>query len=85
MSRRGNCYDNAVAESFFPRLKKERIKKRIYKNQGLANADASDYIDSFYNPARPHRHSGGISPEDFEAREKANWRRVHEKLELPTA
>src|ERR1700688_2306848 len=33
MSRRGNCYDNAVAESFFPRLKKERIKKRIYKNQ----------------------------------------------------
>ena len=71
MSRRGNCYDNAVAESFFASLKKERIKKRIYKNRGLANADVSDYIDSFYNPARRHRHLGGISPEDFEAHEQA--------------
>jgi putative transposase len=72
MSRRGNCYDNAVAESFFASLKKERIKKRIYKNRGLANADVSDYIDSFYNPARRHRHLGGLSPESFEAREKAS-------------
>jgi len=62
MSRRGNCWDNAVAESFFSSLKKERIKKRIYKNRELANADISDYIESFYNPSRRHKHLGGVSP-----------------------
>lgn len=41
MSRRGNCWDNAVAESFFGSLKKERIKKRIYKNREIASADIS--------------------------------------------
>ena len=67
MSRRGNCWDNAVAESFFSSLKKERIKKRIYKNRQLAIADISDYIDSFYNRTRRHQHSGGVSPDEFEA------------------
>ncbi len=70
MSRRGNCWDNAVAESFFASLKKERIKKRIYKNRELATADVSDYIESFYNRARRHRHLGGVSPEAFEASAK---------------
>jgi putative transposase len=67
MSRRGNCWDNAVAESFFASLKKERIRKRIYKNRELALADLSDYIHSFYNPTRRHFHLGGVSPEAFEA------------------
>ncbi len=49
MSRRGNCWDNAVAESFFSSLKKERIKKRIYKTRDLARADIFDYIEVFYN------------------------------------
>lgn len=44
MSRRGNCLDNAVAESFFSSLKKERIRKRIYKSRALARADIFDYI-----------------------------------------
>ena len=66
MSRRGNCWDNAVAESFFGSLKKERIKKRIYKNRDLATADISDYIGSFYNPVRRHQHLGGVSPEAYE-------------------
>ena len=66
MSRRGNCWDNAVAESFFGSLKKERIKKRIYKNRDVATADVSDYIESFYNPERRHQHLGGVSPEVFE-------------------
>ena len=61
MSRRGTCWDNTVAESFFSSLKKERIKKRIYKNRDLANADISDYIDSFYNRSRRHKHLGGVS------------------------
>jgi len=48
MSRKGNCWDNAVAESFFSSVKKERIKKQIYKNRELALNDVADYIDRFY-------------------------------------
>ena len=70
MSRRGNCWDNAVAESFFSSLKKERIKKRIYKNRDLATNDILDYIELFYNPIRRHQHLGGVSPEEFEAAAK---------------
>ncbi|MDY4370124.1 IS3 family transposase [Pectobacterium brasiliense] len=66
MSRRGNCWDNAVAESFFSSLKKERIRKRIYKTWDLARADIFDYIEVFYNRARRHSHLGGVSPEAFE-------------------
>jgi putative transposase len=70
MSRKGNCWDNAVAESFFSSLKKERIKKLIYKNRELATADIEDYIVAFYNAARRHSHLGGLSPEQFEAAHK---------------
>ena len=66
MSRRGNCWDNAVAESFFSSLKKERIRKRIYKTRELARADIFDYIEVFYNRIRRHSHLGGVSPEAFE-------------------
>lgn len=66
MSRRGNCQDNAVAESFFSSLKKVRIRKRIYKIRHLARAVIFDYIDVFYNRARCHNHLGGVSPEAFE-------------------
>jgi putative transposase len=76
MSRRGNCWDNAVAESFFSSLKKERIKKRIYKNREIAHADISEYIESFYNRTRRHSHLGGVSPEDFETAGRRR-RRVH--------
>jgi putative transposase len=66
MSRRGNCWDNAVAESFFSSLKKERIQKRIYKTRDLARADVFDYIEVFYNRNRRHSHLGGVSPDAFE-------------------
>jgi putative transposase len=62
MSRRGNCWDNAVVESFFSSLKKERI----YKTRELARADVFDYIEVFYNRQRRHSHLGGVSPEAFE-------------------
>jgi putative transposase len=77
MSRRGNCWDNAVAESFFASLKKELVKKRIYKNRELVAKEVSDYIESIYNRTRRHRHVGGVSPEDFEARAKRTLRCVH--------
>jgi len=61
MSRRGNCWDNAVAEAFFSNLKKDRIKKRIYKTLEMAKADVFDYIEVFYNRTRRHSHLGGLS------------------------
>lgn len=66
MSRRGNCYDNAVAESFFQLLKRERIKRRTYKNREDARRDIFDYIEMFYNPVRRHGHVGNLSPVEFE-------------------
>jgi putative transposase len=66
MSRRGNCWDNAVAESFFSSLKKERVRRKIYPTKEEAKADLFDYIEMFYNPRRRHSHIGGVSPEAFE-------------------
>jgi len=66
MSRRGNCWDNAVAESFFGSLKKERVRKKIYQTMDEARNDLFDYIEMFYNPRRRHSYLGGVSPEAFE-------------------
>ena len=77
MSRKANCWDNAVAESFFGSLKKERIKKRIYKDRELAKADVADYVDAFYNPTRRHRHLGGLSPDQFEAAHRSRRKGLH--------
>lgn len=77
MSRKGNCWDNAVAESFFGSLKKERIKKQIYKNRELAAADVADYIVAFYNRSRRHGHLGGVSPDQFEEAHKVRRQCVH--------
>ena len=66
MSRRGNCHDNAVAESFFSLLKGERIKNKIYKTRSEARSEIFDYIGFFYNPKRRHGNNGGISPIAFE-------------------
>jgi putative transposase len=60
------AYDTAVAGCFFSSLKKERIRKRIYKTRGLARADVFDCIEAFYNRTRRHSHLGGTSPEAFE-------------------
>lgn len=57
----------ALAESFFSRLNKERIRKRIYKTRGTARADVFDNIEAFYNRAFRHSHLDGISPEAFES------------------
>ena len=77
MSRRGNCWDNAVAESFFSSLKKERIKKRIYADRATAVEDMAEYIEQFYNPVRRHSYLGGVSPEEFEAVNRRSRTRVH--------
>lgn len=66
MSRRGNCHDNAVAESFFQLLKRERIKRKIYVDREEARRDVFDYIEMFYNPKRRHSFNDGLSPVEFE-------------------
>ena len=66
MSRKGNCHDNAVAESFFSLLKTERIKRKIYNTRAEARADIFNYIELYYNPVRRHGNNGGISPAEFE-------------------
>ena len=66
MSRRGNCYDNAVAESFFHLLKSERIRRKTYATREEARQDVFNYIELFYNPKRKHGKNGMLSPIDFE-------------------
>lgn len=67
MSRCGNCWDNAVAESFFSSLKRGRIKERVYKTRDTARKDVFDYTETFYNRCRRHSYLGGASPKAFEA------------------
>ncbi len=66
MSRRGNCWDNSVAESFFSSLKKERVRSRVYASREEARSDVFDYIEVFYNRQRRHGHMGGLVPMMFE-------------------
>jgi len=62
--------DNAVAESFFNLLKRERIRRRTYKTREDARQDVFDYIEMFYNPKRKHARNGMLSPVDFEWQQK---------------
>ena len=68
MSRRGNCYDNAVAESFFKTLKKELVRKQIFITRDIAASKIFEYIEMFYNSKRRHSYLDGISPNEFEKR-----------------
>ena len=70
MSRRGNCWDNAVVESFFNLLKRERIRRKKYKTRKEARRDVFDYIEFFYNPQRKHVRNGMLSPIAFEQQQK---------------
>ena len=70
MSRRGNCYDNAVAESFFQLLKRERIRRKTYATRDDARRDVFEYIEMFYNPQRKHTNNGLLSPVEFERQQK---------------
>lgn len=70
MSRRGNCRDNAVAESFFQQLKRKRIRRRTYLTRNAARQDVFDYIEMFYNPTRKHTNNGMLSPVVYETRQR---------------
>jgi len=66
MSRKGDCWDNAVVESFFGSLKQERVQWRNYQTRYEAQQDILHYIAIFYNPYRLHSTLGYISPNDYE-------------------
>lgn len=71
MSRRWNCHDNVVAERFFNLLKRERIRRKVYRTRDEARGDVFDYIETFYNPTRKHGRNGMLSPIEFERQPKA--------------
>lgn len=62
----GNCHDNAVAESFFQLLKRERVRRRIYATRDEARPDIFDYIEMFHNPKRRNSFSNDSSPLEYE-------------------
>jgi transposase InsO family protein len=66
MSRKGNCWDNAVMERFFLNLKMERVWQKDYANHAEASNDIADYIVGFYNAERLHSRLGNMSPNAFE-------------------
>jgi putative transposase len=65
MSRAGNCYDNALVESFFHTLKVERVNRRKYLTRDSAKIDIENYINYWYNSQRRHSSLGMISPLAF--------------------
>ena len=66
MSRKGNCWDNAVMESFYRTLKVELIYQRKYETRIEAQRDIFEYIEIFYNRERLHSSLGYCSPEEYE-------------------
>lgn len=71
MSRRGNCWDNAVAESFFGTFKNELIYQKPWLDRESVREAISEYIEVFYNRIRRHSTIGNISPAKFEEMNQA--------------
>jgi len=67
MGSKGDCYDNAVAESFFATIKKELIHRCSWPSKAELRTEVFDYVEVFYNRQRRHRHLGQLSPAQFEA------------------
>jgi transposase InsO family protein len=72
MSRKGDCWDNAVAESFFSTFKTESVPRGGFVSRAQARATTFEYIEVFYNCLRSHTTIGSVSPVDFES--NASWR-----------
>ena len=80
MSRRGNCYDNAQAESFFSRLKAELVENGIFESVEDARSEVFGYIEGYYNRIRLHSGVGYKSPLEFEKELKIKQIRSRESL-----
>ena len=71
MSRKGNCHDKAMIESFWGALKEEGVRGEVYRTQEEAKLAVFEYIEVFYNRKRRHSSLGYLSPINFEKQEKA--------------
>ena len=67
MSRKGNCWDNAVMERFYRSLKSEQVYYADYQTPDEARKDIVDYIEMFYNSCRAHSYLGYLSPNEYES------------------
>ena len=76
MSRKGDCWDNAVAESFFSTIKAELIHDLDFLTRSSATAAIDEYIGAFYNHQRRHSHNGYISPVAFELKAQLDAKAV---------
>jgi transposase InsO family protein len=74
MSRKGDCWDNAVAESFFATLRAELVDHQRYPTREAAMRAIGDYIDNLYNVERRHSHLGYLNPIEFELRSQLQQR-----------
>ena len=74
MSRKGNCWDNAVAESFFATIKNDLIHRQAWPTKARAAAAITEYIECFYNTRRSHSTLGYVSPLEYELAAARNAR-----------
>ncbi|KAB2952024.1 IS3 family transposase [Heliorestis acidaminivorans] len=82
MSRKGNCYDNAPAESFFSTIKTELIYLQRYKTREEARKAVFEYIEIFYNRKRLHQSLGYLSPKEYlEEHRKSKKQKVNSKVQ----
>mgnify|MGYP003425118388 CR=1 FL=1 len=70
MSRKGNCWDNSVAESFFKSLKQELVYNTYFYTKKQAKKEIFEYIEFYYNRVRTHSYLGNLSPVKFEEKQK---------------
>ena len=66
MSRKGDCYDNALMESFFGTFKEECVERQTYQTRAEARTSVFEYIEIFYNRQRKHSSLGYVSPTTYE-------------------
>ncbi len=81
----GDCYDNAVAETFFATLKKELVYRRSWPTRQELRSEVFEYIEGFYNPRRRHSTLGMLSPAEFEEQHAGLARPRAENLKTSTA
>ena len=75
-SRKGDCFDNAVVESFFASLKREECDGAAYPTWDFARQHVFAYLEQFYNRKRCHSFLGYVSPAEFEAQHPASLKRI---------
>jgi len=81
----GDCYDNALCESFFATLERELLNRRTFDSHAQARTAVFEFIEGWYNPRRRHSALGHVSPADYERRYLATTACVQQILELSGA